>query len=107
MRTQCCENLRRMNEREGNSDMQDDRKRIKVLVVDDSAVMRRLVASTLESDSDIEVVATAIDGDFALSKIEQLKPDVITLDVEMPRMDGLRTLDHIVAKHRLPVIMLS
>jgi two-component system, chemotaxis family, protein-glutamate methylesterase/glutaminase len=96
-----------VNEREGNSDMQVDRKRIKVLVVDDSAVMRRLVASTLESDGDIEVVATAIDGDFALSKIEQLKPDVITLDVDMPRMDGMLALRHIVSRYGIPVIMLS
>ena len=87
--------------------MQFDRKRIRVLVVDDSAVMRRLVASTLEKDSEIEVVATAIDGDFALSKIEQLKPDVITLDVDMPRMDGMLALRHIVSRYGVPVIMLS
>ncbi len=77
------------------------------MVVDDSAVMRRLVASTLERDSEIEVVATAIDGDFALSKIEQLKPDVITLDVDMPRMDGMLALRHIVSRYGVPVIMLS
>lgn len=87
--------------------MQLDKKRIKVLVVDDSAVMRRLIASTLERDSEIEVVATAIDGDFALSKIEQLKPDVITLDVDMPRMDGMLALRHIVSRYGIPVIMLS
>jgi two-component system, chemotaxis family, protein-glutamate methylesterase/glutaminase len=87
--------------------MQSDKRKIKVLVVDDSAVMRKLIKNLLERDEDIEVVATAIDGDFALSKIESIKPDVVTLDVDMPRMDGLTTLRHIVAKHHIPVVMLS
>src|SRR6185369_1526041 len=87
--------------------MQVETNKIRVMVVDDSAVMRKLISNLLARDSEIEVIATAIDGDFALSKIEQLKPDVVTLDVEMPRMDGLTTLDHIVSKHRLPVVMLS
>lgn len=87
--------------------MQVETNKIRVMVVDDSAVMRKLISNLLARDSEIEVVATAIDGDFALSKIEQLKPDVVTLDVEMPRMDGLTTLDHIVSKYRLPVVMLS
>jgi two-component system chemotaxis response regulator CheB len=87
--------------------MQSDRRKIRVLVVDDSAVMRKLIKNLLERDEDIEVVATAIDGDFALSKIESIKPDVVTLDVDMPRMDGLTTLRHIVAKHHIPVVMLS
>jgi two-component system, chemotaxis family, protein-glutamate methylesterase/glutaminase len=87
--------------------MQSDKRKIRVLVVDDSAVMRKLIKNLLERDEDIEVVATAIDGDFALSKIESILPDVVTLDVDMPRMDGLTTLRHIVAKHRIPVVMLS
>src|SRR5215216_5243983 len=87
--------------------MQADKQKIRVLVVDDSAVMRKLITNLLERDEDIEVVATAIDGDFALAKIESIKPDVITLDVDMPRMDGLTTLRHIVAKHHIPVVMLS
>jgi two-component system, chemotaxis family, protein-glutamate methylesterase/glutaminase len=87
--------------------MQSDRERIRVLVVDDSAVMRKLIPSILERYGDIEVVATAIDGDFALNKIEQLKPDVVTLDLDMPRMDGLTTLRHIISRRALPVIMLS
>jgi two-component system chemotaxis response regulator CheB len=87
--------------------MQVETNKIRVMVVDDSAVMRKLISNLLARDSEIEVIATAIDGDFALSKIEQLRPDVVTLDVEMPRMDGLTTLDHIVSKYRLPVVMLS
>lgn len=87
--------------------MQSSEAKIRVLVVDDSAVMRKLISNCLERDSEIEVVATAIDGDFALSKIDQLKPDVVTLDVDMPRMDGITALGHIVAKHDIPVVMLS
>ena len=82
-------------------------KKIRVLVVDDSAVMRKLIPRLLEGDGEIEVVGTAIDGDFALNKIEQLKPDVITLDVDMPRMDGITALAEIVSKHRIPTVMLS
>jgi two-component system, chemotaxis family, protein-glutamate methylesterase/glutaminase len=87
--------------------MQVETNKVRVMVVDDSAVMRKLISNLLARDGEIEVVATAIDGDFALSKIEQLKPDVVTLDLDMPRMDGLTTLDHIVARYRLPVVMLS
>ena len=87
--------------------MQVKTNKVRVMVVDDSAVMRKLISNLLARDGEIEVVATAIDGDFALSKIEQLKPDVVTLDLEMPRMDGLTTLERIVTKHRLPVVMLS
>jgi two-component system chemotaxis response regulator CheB len=87
--------------------MQSDKKKIRVLVVDDSAVMRKMIPGLLERDSELEVVATAIDGDFALNKVEQLKPDVVTLDIDMPRMDGLTALSHIVSKHGIPVIMLS
>jgi two-component system, chemotaxis family, protein-glutamate methylesterase/glutaminase len=87
--------------------MQSDGRKIRVLVVDDSAVMRKLIPDLLDKDPDIEVVATAIDGDFAISKIEQLKPDVVTLDIDMPRMDGITTLSQIVQKHTIPVVMLS
>lgn len=80
---------------------------IRVLVVDDSAVMRKLISNILDREAGIEVVATAIDGDFALNKIEQLKPDVITMDIDMPRMDGITALRHIVARHSIPVVMLS
>ena len=65
---------------------------VRVLVVDDSALMRKLIPQILERDSSIQVVGTAMDGTFGLRKIEELKPDVVTLDLEMPRMDGLDTL---------------
>ena len=66
--------------------------RIRVLVVDDSALMRKLIPAILARDSSIEVVGTAMDGAFALKKIEELQPDVVTLDLDMPRMDGMETL---------------
>lgn len=87
--------------------MQSERKKIRVLVVDDSALMRKLISNLLAKDPELEVIATAIDGCFALTKVEQLKPDVVTLDVDMPRMDGLTALAEMVSKHRTPVIMLS
>jgi two-component system chemotaxis response regulator CheB len=81
--------------------------RIRVLVVDDSALMRKLIPQILERDRTIEVVGTAMDGAFGLKKIEDLRPDVVTLDLEMPRMDGMETLRQIMRKHRLPVIIVS
>ena len=79
--------------------------RIRVLVVDDSALMRKLIPMVLERDPDIEVVGTAMDGGFALKKIEELHPDVVTLDLEMPRMDGIETLRLIMRSAPLPVIV--
>ena len=82
--------------------------RIKVLTVDDSVVVRRLVTDVLASDPAIEVVGTAANGKIALEKIAQLKPDVVTLDIEMPVMDGLETIKEIRRiDRRLPVIMFS
>jgi two-component system chemotaxis response regulator CheB len=81
--------------------------KIKILVVDDSALMRRIVCDILESDSRFSVVGTARDGFEALEKIGKLTPQLVTLDVEMPRMDGLEALKEIVRLYRLPVIMLS
>jgi two-component system chemotaxis response regulator CheB len=81
---------------------------ITVLVVDDSVVIRRLVSDILGSDPGIEVVGTAANGKVALAKIPQLNPDVVTLDVEMPVMDGLETLTALrVLYPKLPVIMFS
>ena len=80
---------------------------IRVLVVDDSALMRKLLTQVLESDHSIQVVGTAMDGSFGLKKIEELKPHVVTLDLEMPRMDGLEMLREITRKHRVPVIVVS
>jgi two-component system chemotaxis response regulator CheB len=87
--------------------MEPSKRKIRVLVVDDSALMRKLISNLLERDEDIEVIATAIDGYFALSKVAHLRPDVVTLDVDMPRMDGITALSEMVSKHRIPVIMLS
>jgi two-component system, chemotaxis family, protein-glutamate methylesterase/glutaminase len=81
--------------------------RIRVLVVDDSALMRKLIPAILARDSSIEVVGTAMDGAFALKKIEELHPDVVTLDLEMPRMDGMETLRLIMRRAPLPVILFS
>jgi two-component system chemotaxis response regulator CheB len=81
--------------------------RIRVLVVDDSALMRKLIPIILARDPSIEVVGTAMDGAFALKKIEELKPDVVTLDLEMPRMDGMETLRLIMRRGPLPVILFS
>jgi two-component system, chemotaxis family, protein-glutamate methylesterase/glutaminase len=81
--------------------------RIRVLVVDDSALMRKLIPAILARDPSIEVVGTAMDGAFALKKIEEIHPDVVTLDLEMPRMDGLETLRMIMRRSPMPVIVFS
>jgi two-component system, chemotaxis family, protein-glutamate methylesterase/glutaminase len=82
--------------------------KIRVLVVDDSVVIRRLLTDCLTGDPDIEVAGTAASGRIALQKITQINPDVVTLDVEMPEMDGIQTLIEIRRAHpRLPVIMFS
>jgi len=83
------------------------KERVRVLVVDDSALMRKLIPIILERDPDIEVVGTAMDGAFALRKIAELHPDVVTLDLEMPRMDGIETLRMIMRSAPLPVIVFS
>lgn len=81
---------------------------IKVLVTDDSVVIRRLITDVLKSDPDIEVVGTAVNGKNALDKLATLKPDVMTLDVEMPVMDGLQTLVEVRKRDaKLPIIMFS
>ncbi|MES2221004.1 MAG: chemotaxis response regulator protein-glutamate methylesterase [Acidobacteriota bacterium] len=82
--------------------------KIRVLVVDDSVVIRRMVSDVLSGEPDIEVVGAAADGRIALQKIDQVNPDILTLDVEMPVMDGLETLRQLRKTHRrLPVIMFS
>jgi two-component system chemotaxis response regulator CheB len=80
---------------------------IRVLVVDDSAVVRKLVSDALKLDPEIEVVGTAVDPYVARDKIKELKPDVLTLDLEMPRMDGLTFLKIVMAQRPLPVIIMS
>ena len=81
--------------------------KITVLIVDDSALVRKLLAEILNSDPDIEVIGTAIDPYEARSKIKLLKPDVLTLDVEMPRMDGVTFLKNLMRLHPMPVVMVS
>jgi two-component system, chemotaxis family, protein-glutamate methylesterase/glutaminase len=81
--------------------------RVRVLVVDDSALMRKLIPNILARDPTIDVVGTAMDGAFALKKIEELRPDVVTLDLEMPRMDGMETLRLIMRRAPMPIVMVS
>ncbi len=81
--------------------------KIKVLVIDDSAVIRALLSEILNSAGDIEVVGTAQDPIFAKAKLASLQPDVITLDVEMPRMDGLTFLEELMRTNPTPVLMVS
>jgi two-component system, chemotaxis family, protein-glutamate methylesterase/glutaminase len=80
---------------------------IRVLVVDDSRVIRKIVTRILEKDPAVRVIDTAADGREALEKIETHRPDVVTLDLEMPVMDGIETLKRIMATNPLPVIILS
>ncbi|MBV7320631.1 MULTISPECIES: protein-glutamate O-methylesterase CheB [Bacillus] len=80
---------------------------IRVLVVDDSAFMRKMISDFLTEEKQIEVIGTARNGEEALKKIELLKPDVITLDIEMPVMNGTDTLRKIIELYQLPVIMVS
>src|ERR1051326_5125413 len=80
---------------------------IRVLVVDDSAFMRRVIGEASASQPDMELVGVAHNGLDALLKGEQLQPDVVTLDVEMPEMDGLTALRHLMARYPRPGVMLS
>jgi two-component system chemotaxis response regulator CheB len=82
--------------------------KIRVLIVDDAVVIRKILMDELMTDPEIEVVGTAPNGKIALQKIPQLQPDIVTLDVEMPEMDGLETLVHLRKDYpKLPVIMFS
>src|SRR4051812_26192931 len=79
----------------------------RVLVVDDSAFMRKVIGEAITAASDMELAGVAINGLDALVKVEQLQPDVVTLDVEMPEMDGLTALRHMMSRYPRPVVMLS
>jgi two-component system chemotaxis response regulator CheB len=81
--------------------------KIRVLVVDDSAVMRKILTDLLARDPGIEIVGTAADAYIARDKILRLRPDVLTLDVEMPRIDGLTFLEKLMRAHPMPVVMVS
>src|SRR3712207_1088651 len=86
---------------------------IRVMVVDDSVVVRKIVTDVLSEDPGIEVVGTAVNGKVALGKLEQLKPDLVTMDIEMPEMNGIEAVRAIragqggKAHSRLPIIMFS
>ncbi len=81
--------------------------KIRVLIVDDSAFTRLAIKEILEKDPDIKVVGTARDGLEAVEKVKKLKPDVVTLDVQMPKMDGLQALKIIMEENPVPVVMIS
>src|SRR5437660_597364 len=82
-------------------------RRIRTLIVDDSAIVRKILAEALAGEHDIEVVGTAPDPYVARDKILSLHPDVLTLDIEMPRMDGLTFLRKLMVSHPMPVIVIS
>ena len=86
--------------------MNGDR-RVRVLIVDDSAFVRQTLKQVLESDPRIEVIAVAGDPYVAVERIKEQLPDVITLDIEMPRMDGLTFLDRLMSQHPIPVVICS
>ena len=83
------------------------KKSIKVLVIDDSALVRQTLSEIINSDRELRVIGTAGDPYFAASKIREEIPDVITLDVEMPRMDGLTFLKSLMAQYPIPVVIIS
>ncbi len=87
--------------------MTDEKKKIRVLVVDDSSMVRKIYSEGLNADPMIEVVATAPDPYVARDNIVKLRPDVLTLDVEMPRMDGVEFLRKLMPQYPLPVVMVS
>ena len=87
--------------------MANPTRKIKVLIVDDSAAVRQMLKLVLETDPAIEVIATAPDPYAAVQRIAKEIPDVITLDIEMPRMDGLTFLEKIMAQHPIPVVICS
>lgn len=82
-------------------------RKIRVVIIDDSAFMRKAITMMLSSDADLEVVDTARDGEEGIEKILKHKPDIATLDIEMPRMEGLEALRRIMVENPIPVIMVS
>ncbi len=80
---------------------------IRILVVDDSAFMRKAISMMLEEDAEVQVVDTARDGLEAIEKVKRLRPDLVTMDIEMPRMDGITALKRIMKEHPVPVMMIS
>ncbi len=80
---------------------------VNVLIVDDSAFMRNAISNMISEDPEINVVGIARDGIEAIEKVATLKPDLVTLDVEMPRMDGIEALRRIMSENPVPVLMVS
>ncbi|PWW22260.1 two-component system chemotaxis response regulator CheB [Geodermatophilus normandii] len=81
---------------------------IRVLVVDDSVVVRKIVTDVLSADPAIEVVGTAVNGKLALTKLDTLEPDLVTMDIEMPEMNGIEAVRAIRARrNRVPIVMFS
>ena len=81
--------------------------KIRVLIVDDSALVRKLLRDVIAADPDMEVVGMAENGVEAIRAVKELSPDVVTMDIHMPEMDGLEALEYIMRRHPLPVVMLS
>ena len=81
--------------------------KIRVLIVDDSALVRKLLSDVISGDPDMEVVGTASNGVEAIRAVTELEPDVVTMDIHMPEMDGITALEYIMRKHPLPVVVLS
>src|SRR5271163_1846581 len=96
-----------MNLREMTMNEPTERSRIRVLIIDDSALVRQMLTKILGADPSLEVVGTAPDAFVAREKIKLLNPDVLTLDVEMPRMDGLQFLRNLMRLRPMPVVMCS
>jgi two-component system chemotaxis response regulator CheB len=84
-----------------------EKRKIKVLIVDDSALVRQTLTQLFNSDPEIEVVGAVADPYFAVNRIKEVTPDVISLDIEMPRMDGLTFLRKIMSQHPIPVLIIS
>src|SRR4051812_22528738 len=82
-------------------------KKTRVLVVDDSPICRQLICDALKKDGELEVVATAVDGREAVMRAQELKPQVITMDVDMPVMDGLTAVELIMADNPTPILVLT
>lgn len=87
--------------------MNNDQQRIKLLIVDDSKLVRKTISGIFGEDDSIDVVGEAVNAEEALKLIPELEPDVITLDINMPGMDGLSALKHVMIKYRIPTLMLS
>jgi len=93
--------------KEKKSSQEKQQRNIRVLVVDDTALMRRVIGDVIQEHPRMEVAGTAFDGEDALNKVRLYKPDVVTMDLEMPRLDGISALKRIMNEDPLPVIMVS